>query len=145
MPGCPIPTPIKPPHYRGDVGYDLGAAIHEDLISLSPHGFIDVPTYIKIELPDGYWGDIRSRSSTFAKRRLIVMPGTIDNTYRGMLSVFIYNPNSTHVAIHRGDFLAQLVLVPIMTPLLCKVDSISPTERGEKGFGSSGGFKQEFP
>lgn len=139
-PGCPIGTPIKEPAYDGDVGYDLGVAIDDNIITLPPHGFKDIPTYVRVELPPGVWGDIRPRSSTYARRRLVVMPGTIDNGFRGLLSVFIYNPNPTPVDVYKGDYLAQLVLCPVIAPPLEKVSVISPTTRGEKGFGSSGGF-----
>lgn len=142
MPGCPIDAPIKAPHYAGDVGYDLGAAITDDIIWLAPHEFTDIPTYVKVEIPDGFWGDVRARSSTYAKRKLIVMHSTIDNGYRGMMSILIFNPNPARVPIHRGDYLAQLVLLPRSTPELQQVDEISQTTRGEKGFGSSGGYHE---
>ena len=136
-PGCPIDTPIKEPAYDGDVGYDLGVAIDDDRILLQPHGFKDIPTYVRVELPPGVWGDIRPRSSTYARRRLVVMPGTIDNGFRGLLSVFIYNPNPTPVEVFKGDYLAQLVLCPVIAPPLNRVQTISPSTRGEKGFGST--------
>jgi dUTP pyrophosphatase len=141
MPGCPVSTPIKPPAYDGDVGYDLAAAIRDESMELKAHEFTDVPTYVRVELPPGYWGDLRTRSSTFAKRRLLVMPGTIDNGYRGMLSILLFNPNPHPVTIHQGDYLAQIVLQPIVTPSLERVYQISESQRGDKGFGSSGGFK----
>lgn len=141
-PGCPIEKPIKEPAYDGDVGYDLGVAIRDDILVIPPHGFTDLPTFVRVQLPEGVWGDIRPRSSTFAKRRLVVMGGTIDNGYRGLLSVFVFNPNPTPVEIHRGDYLAQLVLCPIIAPPLNHVTNMPPTTRGENGFGSSGGFKR---
>jgi dUTP pyrophosphatase len=140
-PECPIAEPIKAPAYDGDVGYDLGVAISEAELILSPHGFIDLPTYVRVEMPHGIWGDIRPRSSTFARRHLVVMGGTIDNGYRGLLSVFVYNPNPVPVTISQGDYLAQLVLCPIIVPPLKRVENISPSLRGAKGFGSSGGFQ----
>jgi dUTP pyrophosphatase len=143
-PGCPIQNPIKEPAYEGDVGYDLGVAIDDEVIVLEPHGFKDIPTYVRVELPPGVWGDIRPRSSTYARRRLVVMPGTIDNGFRGLLSVFIYNPSPTKVEVFRGDYLAQLVLCPIIAPPLFRTQSISPTTRGEKGFGSSGGYSTQI-
>lgn len=141
MPGCPIDNPIKEPHYSGDVGYDLGAAIQEDTLEILPGEFIDIPTFVRIELPEGYWGDIRTRSSTFAKRRLMVMPGTIDTGYRGEISIFLFNPNRQTVTVHRGDYLAQLVLLPVVTPKLDHQErDLTGSSRGDKGFGSSGGF-----
>lgn len=143
LPNCPIPAPIKPPHYPGDVGYDLGVAIRTESVVIQPYSFDDVRTFVCIELPPNCWGDIRSRSSTFSKRRLFVMSGTIDNSYRGELSVFLYNPNPTPVVIHRGDYLAQLVIMPIIVPSMEAIDVLSKTERNESGFGSSGGYRED--
>lgn len=140
-PGCPIEVPIKAPAYDGDVGYDLGVAIKDSTMILPAGAFIDLPTYVRVELPSGMWGDIRPRSSTFSRRKLMVLGGTIDNGYRGLLSVFVFNPNQTDITIHQGDYLAQLVLCPIITPPLEKVSELSVSQRGDKGFGSSGGFK----
>jgi dUTP pyrophosphatase len=142
-PGCPIEVPIKPPAYPDDVGYDLGVAIDDPVIVLEPHGFRDIPTYVRVQLPAGVWGDIRPRSSTYARRQLVVMHSTIDNGFRGLLSVFVYNPNPVPVEVVRGDYLAQLVLCPILIGELTQVDSISPTTRGDKCFGSSGGFQNK--
>jgi dUTP pyrophosphatase len=141
-PGCPIDVPIKPPVYPDDVGYDLGTAIDTDSIDIPANGFSNLQTYVRLELPPGVWGDIRPRSSTFVRRKLIVMGGTIDGGYRGLLSVFVYNPNPHTVTIYKGDYLAQLVLHPILVGDLTKVNSISPSVRGEKGFGSSHGFSE---
>lgn len=141
-PGCPIDFPIKAPAYEGDVGYDLGAAIPEATMTIEPHGFVNVPTFVHVVLPKGTWGDIRPRSSTFAKRRLIVMGGTIDCGYRGMLSVFLYNPNPTPATFSRGDYLAQLVVMQAVVPTMklenkLFEDNFGPNQRGTKGFGSS--------
>lgn len=141
-PGCPIDTPIKGPAYEGDVGYDLGIAIDDDVLVLQPYAFKDIPTYVRVELPPGVWGDLRPRSSTYARRRLVVMHSTIDNGYRGLLSVFVYNPNPHQVEVYKGDYLAQLVLCPVIVHPLQRVQSISPTPRGEKCYGSSGGFSE---
>jgi dUTP pyrophosphatase len=65
------------------------------------------------------------------------MHGTIDPSYRGALSVFVFNPNTYNVLINKGDYLAQLVLIPAYVPPLVVVDKLSPTQRGERGFGSS--------
>lgn len=142
LPGCPVDAPIKPPHYDGDVGFDMGIAIHEEYVVVLPNSFANIRTYVCLELPKGMWGDIRARSSTFAKRRLIVMPATIDNKYRGEISIFLYNPNDEAVKIYKGDYLAQLVLLPIDVPQLQRVETLSPTVRGMNAFGSSGGYRE---
>lgn len=142
IPGCPVEIPIKPPHYEGDVGYDLAVSIRDETLVIEPGAFCDVPTYVRIELPPNTWGDIRPRSSTFSKRRLIVMNSTIDAGYRGEISVFIFNPNDKPVTIHRGDYLAQLVICTSITPPTELVKELSTSQRGINGFGSSGGYKK---
>lgn len=136
-PGCPVENPIREPIYDGDVGYDIRTAIFDSSMVLGPGQFYDIPTFVRIELPPGIWGDIRPRSSTYARKRLVVMNGTIDCGYRGSLSVFVFNPNEYDVVIQQGDYLAQLVLLPIFRPSLQKVAELSPSKRGAKGFGSS--------
>ena len=135
--GCPIQNPIKPPTYKGDIGYNLGAAIQEDELIIEPYKFIDVPTCVHVELPPNMWGLMTQRSSTYAKKKLMVLSAVIDEGYRGELSVFILNVNPTPVKINKGDYLAQLVLMPSTVCELELVDTLSDSERGHKGFGSS--------
>ena len=68
-------------------------------------------------------------------------PGIVDEGYRGELKVALLNTDrSDTLRISRGDRIAQLVIVPILRPRIVDVDSLDEAERGEAGFGSSGGF-----
>jgi dUTP pyrophosphatase len=121
--------------YPGDAGVDL-TTIKGGIIE--PHTGRDLPTGLRVELPEGYWARITGRSSTLRKRGLLVNEGIIDGGYRGELFVYVYNPNGSPVPIESGARLAQLILAPIVMPEVVEVDELTASLRGENGFGSSG-------
>lgn len=137
-PECPNDSPILAPAKAGDVGYDLKVWIQEEKLIVNPQKMINIRTGVYVKLPEGYWGDIRPRSSTFAKRKLFIMGGTIDEGYTGEISIFIWNPTLEPHPIKNGDRLAQLVITPRVTPPIEIVGDLPNTERGESGFGSTG-------
>lgn len=92
---------------------------------------------IALELPVGYWARIVHRSSTEKLHRLRVVEGTIDNGYRGALFVQVHNTNTFPVDIQHGDRLAQLIIHKIYQPKFVIVDSLTGSDRGEGGFGST--------
>lgn len=137
-PECPNENPISAPAKPGDVGYDLKIWLQSDTDTINPQKMINIRTGVYVKLPEGYWGDIRPRSSTFAKRNLFIMGGTIDEGYTGEISIFIWNPTLEPHPIHNGDRLAQLVITPRVTPSIEVVGDLPSTARGESGFGSTG-------
>jgi len=139
-PRCPNRQPILPPAKPGDVGMDMVCWV-DDInckISVPPHKMVNVPIGASIKLPPNTWGSIRSRSSTFAKRELFVMDGTIDEAYVGPLFIYVWNPGSKAHEISNGERLAQLIIMPRIVPKLKYVDELPVTERAETGFGSTG-------
>lgn len=99
-----------------------------------------VPTGLNIELPKGYEGQIRCRSS-MAKRGIQVANGigSIDETFRGQLQVILYNSNQDAIQLKKGDRIAQLVIAKKVDAVKFeRVDELSSTERGAEGFGSTG-------
>ena len=144
-PECPNKFPIAPPSKLGDAGYDLKIWIdtyHDNIKALDrvirPQEMVNLRTGVYVKIPEGYWGAIRPRSSTFAKKKLLVMGGTIDEGYTGEISIFVWNPMSESARVEDGDRLAQLLLIPRFTPPILKVDELPITERGKLGFGSTG-------
>lgn len=131
---------LPPPSYatNGSAGLDLYAATDEDIWQLE-HKII--PTGISIQLPKGFEAQIRPRSGLASKHKVTVLnsPGTIDGDYRGEVKVILVNYSSKPFIIKRGDRIAQMVIMPVPTVTLLKVDELSETERNEGGFGSSGG------
>ena len=132
---------FKPPELKpakeGDVGLDLVACISNDIV-IPAQGFENVPCGIAIKLPWGTWASIRARSSTFAKRRLMVFDGTIDEGFTGQLKLFIFNPNKYDVILEKGARIAQLVIYNKIKCDIVYVDELPHTERGTNGFGSTG-------
>ena len=98
---------------------------------------MDLHTGVYIKLPEGTWGDIRPRSSTFARRQLFVMGGTIDTGFVGQLSIFTWNPTNKEHIVKNGDRLAQLVIHQKTVVPFLMVDELPDTTRGESGFGST--------
>lgn len=108
-------------------------------ITINPGERYLVPTDIRIEIPEGYWASIEARSST-SKQSLIVPKGVIDEGYRGELFAQIINVGIAPVTIHHGDRLIQLIMHERVVKDfdIVEVDELSPSERGESGFGSTG-------
>ena len=65
-------------------------------------------------------------------------PGTIDADYRGEMKVLLINHGAEAFTINRGERIAQMVIAPITQPSFTRVDTLSETDRGEGGFGSTG-------
>lgn len=94
-------------------------------------------TGVAIELPPGYEAQIRGRSS-YNVAGLWVAMGTIDSDYRGAIYVSVHNVGPNCQSIKRGDRIAQLVIQKLPKVTLVQADELSETERGDKGFGSTG-------
>jgi len=123
----------------GSSGMDLRAAIEESIPIGSGEGAV-IPTGLKMEIPIGYEGQVRTRSGLAASHGLTVLnaPGTIDADYRGEVKVILMNLGGETVNIDRGDRIAQLVIAPVTHVVIAEVDDVDETTRGEGGFGSTG-------
>lgn len=122
------------PKLDGDVGYDL-PAIEE--VVIPAHGFAKVKTEIKVELPEGFWGLITSRSSANNSGQIICLPGVIDNGFRGELLAFVHNVSDDKYTVTIGKAVVQLVLFPMVVPPVEVVNDLGTSIRGIAGFGST--------
>lgn len=123
---------------EGDAGMDVFSV--EDKLILSGESEL-ISTGIVLELPKNTEVQVRPKSGLALKHKLTVLnsPGTIDEGYRGEVKIVIINHGKEDFLIKEGMKIAQLVLKPIYDVKICKVDHISTTtDRGNKGFGSSG-------
>ncbi|MBT6286701.1 MAG: dUTP diphosphatase [Rhodospirillaceae bacterium] len=120
-------------------GMDLAAAIDAPM-TLAPGKRAMVPTGLAIALPAGYEAQVRPRSGLAAKNGVTVLntPGTIDADYRGEVKVILVNLGEDSFEIERGMRIAQMVIAPVTQASFTEVDSLSETERGSGGFGSTG-------
>lgn len=122
----------------GAAGMDVVSA--ED-VTLAPGARHAVATGLSLAIPAGFEIQVRPRSGLALKHGISVpnAPGTIDSDYRGELKVILINHGEEPFAIRRGDRVAQLVLAPVTRAAWLTVDELEATERGEGGFGSTGG------
>jgi len=129
------------PHYAtaGSAGLDLLAAVSEE-IELLPGQRIAVPTGIAIELPAGAEAQIRPRSGLALNHGITCLnaPGTIDSDYRGEIKAILINHGDTVFKISRGMKIAQMVIARYEQAVLYESESLSSSERGAGGFGSTG-------
>lgn len=124
--------------YAGDAAYDLYSA--ED-VRLAPLARAVVGTGIALDLPPGVAALTLPRSGLAANHgvSLVNAPGLIDPGYRGEVKLIVLNTDpSREFAIAVGDRLAQLLLITLTPMELCEIGELSSSERGQRGFGSSG-------
>ena len=119
---------------------DLHAAIDAP-VTIPPLGRAKVPTGLSIAIPDKFEGQVRPRSGLAARTGVTVLnaPGTIDSDYRGEVLVLLVNLSDTPVTIAPLERIAQLVIAPVARAELVEAASLVQTERGDGGYGSTGG------
>ncbi|WP_421813351.1 dUTP diphosphatase [Flagellimonas sp.] len=131
----------KLPHYEtlASAGMDLRANL-ESPITLKPLERAIVPTGLFMELPVGYEAQVRPRSGLAAKKGITVLnaPGTIDADYRGNVGVILVNLSNEDFTIENGERIAQMVIAKHERAQWEEVETLSDTDRGEGGFGSTG-------
>lgn len=117
-------------------GFDLYSAYE---YTIPPHGKVVAKTDLQIQVPAGTYGRIAPRSGLAARHHIDIGAGVVDADYTGNVGVVMFNhdPNKDFY-IKKGDRIAQLVCEKIEHPELEKVTTLEPTERGQKGFGSTG-------
>lgn len=122
--------------YRGDAGLDLATI---EAASLASGEYRMLRTGVEAAVPDGWWGFMTGRSSTWSALRLEIKTAVIDSGYRGELMIGVLNPMSNgKVTISAGTRLAQYVLLPAFMGDVLEVDELPEHERGTNGYGSSG-------
>ncbi len=129
------------PHYEtlASAGMDLRANLEAPIV-LKPLGRAIVPTGIFMELPVGYEAQVRPRSGLAAKKGVTVLnaPGTIDADYRGEVGVILVNLSNEDFIVENGERVAQMVIAKHERAEWFEVETLSETDRGAGGFGSTG-------
>jgi dUTP pyrophosphatase len=129
------------PNYEteGAAGMDLRANIEEP-IALKPLERAIVKTGLFIALPVGFEAQVRPRSGLAAKKGITVLnaPGTVDADYRGEIGVILVNLSNTEFVVKDGERIAQLIIAKHERVHWREVETLSETERGAGGFGSTG-------
>lgn len=137
--------PFPQPPFSGDCGLDL---VTTEDVTLKIGETANIPCGVSVALPSGTFGWITGRSSTWTRHGLLVIPGIIDEGWRGELFTLVFRPAATNgtrsgwrpVRVPAGSRLAQLIVLPNLLPQVEVVitEDLPPSERGSSGFGSSG-------
>ena len=134
-PDAKLPARGRP----NDAGYDLSSV---EAFTLGPGERRLTATGVAVAIPPHVAGLVTPRSGLAPNHGIhpLNSPGLIDPNYRGEIKVALHNASDTHMEIHVGDRIAQLLLVPFWAPRLDVVEELppSPDDRGADGFGSSG-------
>jgi dUTP pyrophosphatase len=124
--------------YDGDAGLDLAAC---EQVVLEPGERAVVPTGLAVAIPPGYAGFVQPRSGLAARYGLTIVntPGLVDSGYRGEVLVVLLNTDREQAfTVEPGMRIAQLVVMPVPALEPVEVEELPETERGARGYGSSG-------
>lgn len=122
-------------------GMDICAAVRSP-VTVGPAKRALIGTGLAVAIPPGYEIQVRPRSGLAVRHGVTVLntPGTIDADYRGEIKIALINLGDEPFTIHRGDRIAQLVLAPVVRAVIELADALDATDRGDGGFGHTGGF-----
>lgn len=120
-----------------DAGFDL-ALKHDLTVPVGAHRVGD--TGVHVAVPRDHVGMLFVRSSTGIKKHLVLSNGTgiVDSGYTGPIKISLHNTGDSTQHIEAGDYIAQLVIIPIAPNEIAEVRELPESERGAKGIGSSG-------
>ena len=124
----------------GAAGADLYACLDTDGQSVPPGGIVKIGTGLAMEIPAGYFGAVFARSGLSTKKGLRPgnCVGVIDSDYRGEIIVALRNDTKYDQYVANGERVAQLLILPCVSPIFMESGELSDTERGAGGFGSTG-------
>lgn len=138
---------------KGSSGFDICAV--KD-ITIGKRSSVVVETGLRLEIPEGVYGNIKGRSGLAFERDVVAFDGTIDSDYEGEVKVKLFNLGKKNYTINKGDRIAQIVFTPLQRVYIGyrergyesdddddedntdKSSILSDRERGGNGFGSSG-------
>jgi len=124
--------------HEGDAGMDIYSREEK---TIAPGETTLIKTGISVELPPSTEAQIRPRSGLALKHSITVLnsPGTIDEGYRGEVGVILINHGKEEFLVEKDMRIAQMVIKPVIRVKIVEAeDTLSNSERGQGGFGSSG-------
>jgi len=134
------PESVEPTHGSdAAAGYDLYAAISED-VTIPAGETRKITTGLSMELPEATFGAIFARSGIATNQGLrpANCVGVVDSDYRGEIIVALHNDSTEDRVISPQMRIAQLVVIPYCPITFEVTGSLTETERGSGGFGSTG-------
>ncbi len=129
---------VPAPATEGSAGYDL-TACEECIITPHSQHMVSTGLIMQMTMKDCY-ARVAPRSGLALKHSIDVLAGVVDESYRGIIQVILYNHSDREFAVKVGDRIAQLIFERIYLPEICEgtLENLNSTSRGEGGFGSTG-------
>ena len=121
-------------HYA-DAGIDLRTP---KSVSIPAHGSVVIDTGVMADIPEGYYGQLESKSGLNVKHGVVSCGGTIDAGYTGHINVKLYNLSDNPYFFNKGDKVVQMIVQPCVIDGIVGIDILDDSERGDNGFGSTG-------
>ncbi len=121
--------------YQGDAAFDLCAL---EIVTLKPKEFKAISTGLSLEIPQGYVGLVWDKSGIAIKSGLKTLGGVVDCGYRGEVLVGIINLSSKNYTFKKAEKVAQMIIQKKEQVRIKEVKNLKKSERGKRGFGSSG-------
>ncbi len=120
----------------GDAGFDL---VYSKPIELAPLQRLQAMLGYSVEIPENHVGLVCPRSGLALKMGLTVLnaPGIIDSGYRGELGIILINLSNQNISLPPKTKIAQMVVTQCISERVELVNSLSSSDRGEDGFGST--------
>lgn len=130
--GAKMPTRA----HSTDAGLDLYSRENKVIMPFGGSATFDTGVHMAFE--HGTYGKIESKSGLNVNHDVVSCGGVIDEGYTGSIAVKLYNFSKEEYLVKEGDKIAQLVIMPYLTPTLFPTDRLGRSDRGDNGFGSSG-------
>ena len=121
--------------HRADAGYDLRTPKR---VVIHRHDSANIETGVHIDIPNGWFGKLESKSCLNSKHHVVCLGGVIDSGYTGSIKVTLYNLGEQDYVFDEGYKIVQLIFMPCGSFSLTQVDELEATDRGDNGFGSTG-------
>lgn len=117
-----------------DAGLDLFSR-EEKIILPGESAVFD--TGVHVELPEGTFGKLESKSGLHFRYNIVCLGGVVDASYRGSINVKLTNIGDKPYMVRKGQKIVQMIIQSYLAPEIELTDSLSDTDRGENGFGST--------
>ena len=128
--------------YRPERAHDTDAGLDlrtREGVIIWPMSSSVIDTGIHMAIPEGYYGKLEGKSGLNINHGIVSLGGVIDSGYTGSIKAKLYNLSTEPYTFHTGEKVVQLIIQPCVTDTeLILVDDLEETERGDKGFGSTG-------
>lgn len=125
--------------YSRSAAYDIAACTNQKTITIAPQTTKKIPTGLGFHPPYGHCIQVCSRSGITDKSVFVAnAPGIVDPDFTGEIQVLLYNGGVSPFYVRDGDRIAQILVIPFASLNIREVGAMPITERGERGFGSTG-------